>query len=59
MEDHSAPRLVDLSHVITEGMVTYKGLPGPHVCDFISREQSAANYAVATTASKKDAVRRV
>ena len=44
MEDHSAPRLVDLSHVITEGMVTYRGLPGPHICDFISREQSAANY---------------
>lgn len=37
-------RIVDLSHVITEGMVTYKGLPGPHICDFISREQSAANY---------------
>src|SRR3982751_6417023 len=37
-------RLVDLSHVITEGMVTYKGLPGPHICDFISREQSAGNY---------------
>jgi len=25
-------------------MVTYKGLPGPHICDFLSREQSAANY---------------
>ena len=25
-------------------MVIYKGLPGPHICDFISREQSAANY---------------
>jgi kynurenine formamidase len=37
-------RIVDLSHVITDGMVTYKGLPGPHICDFISREQSAANY---------------
>jgi arylformamidase len=37
-------RLVDLSHVISDGMVTYKGLPGPHICDFISREQSAANY---------------
>jgi arylformamidase len=44
MEDRSAPRIVDLSHTITEGMVTYKGLPGPHICDFISREQSAANY---------------
>jgi len=37
-------KIVDLSHVITEGMVTYKGLPGPHICDFLSREQSAANY---------------
>ncbi|MBW0007019.1 MAG: cyclase family protein [Sphingomonas sp.] len=44
MEDRSAPRIVDLSHTITEGMVTYKGLPGPHICDFLSREQSAANY---------------
>lgn len=37
-------KIVDLSHVITEGLVTYKGLPGPHICDFLSREQSAANY---------------
>jgi arylformamidase len=44
MENHPPRRLVDLSHVITEGMVTYKGLPGPHICDFLSREQSAANY---------------
>jgi kynurenine formamidase len=44
MEGRSTTRVVDLSHTITEGMVTYKGLPGPHICDFISREQSAANY---------------
>jgi len=44
MEDRATQRIVDLSHVITDGMVTYKGLPGPHICDFISREQSAANY---------------
>jgi kynurenine formamidase len=37
-------KIIDLSHVITDGMVTYKGLPGPHICDFISRERSAANY---------------
>ena len=37
-------RLVDLSHVIEDGMVTYKGLPGPHICDFWTREGSAANY---------------
>lgn len=44
MEDRSTPRIVDLSHTIIDGMVTYKGLPGPHICDFLSREQSAANY---------------
>ena len=44
MEDRESRRVVDLSHVISEGMVTYKGLPGPHICDFMSREQSAANY---------------
>jgi arylformamidase len=43
-QDGTKTRLVDLSHVITGGMVTYKGLPGPHICDFLSREQSAANY---------------
>jgi arylformamidase len=37
-------RLVDLSHAITEGMTTYKGFPGPHICDFWSREQSAGFY---------------
>jgi kynurenine formamidase len=37
-------RIVDLSHVIEDGMVTYKGLPGPHICDFWEREGTAANY---------------
>jgi kynurenine formamidase len=37
-------RLVDLSHVIEHGMVTYKGLPGPHICDFWSRDHSASFY---------------
>ena len=37
-------RLVDLSHVIVEGMTTYKGLPGPHICDFWERESTASNY---------------
>jgi kynurenine formamidase len=37
-------RLVDLSHVIEAGMVTYKGLPGPHICDFWEREASAGFY---------------
>jgi kynurenine formamidase len=37
-------KLVDLSHLIEAGMTTYKGLPGPHICDFWSREDSAALY---------------
>jgi len=37
-------RFVDLSHVIEDGMTTYKGLPGPHICDFWSRERSAEFY---------------
>lgn len=37
-------RLIDLSHVIEHGMITYQGLPGPHICDFWSREGSAEHY---------------
>ncbi len=37
-------RLVDLSHVIEHGMVTYRGLPAPHICDYWTREGSAAHY---------------
>jgi kynurenine formamidase len=37
-------RLVDLSHVIEHGMVTYQGLPGPHICDYWTREGSAEHY---------------
>jgi kynurenine formamidase len=40
--------LIDLSHVIEGGMVTYKGLPAPIVCDHISRVASRASYAPGT-----------
>jgi arylformamidase len=36
--------LIDLSHKIEHGMVTYRGLPAPHICDFWKREDTAANY---------------
>ncbi|TRW14165.1 cyclase family protein [Glacieibacterium frigidum] len=36
--------LIDLSHVIEDGMVTFKGLPGPAICDYWSRAASAVNY---------------
>ena len=42
-------RLVDLSHEIEPGMVTYPGLPGPVVSDFLSRETSRGKYAEGTT----------
>jgi kynurenine formamidase len=44
MADHQEKRIVDLSHVIEHGMTTYPGLPGPQICDFWTREGSAANY---------------
>lgn len=36
--------LIDVSHEIESGMVTYRGLPAPLVCDFLSREASRALY---------------
>ena len=41
--------LIDLSHVVEHGMITYKGLPAPLVCDFLSREASKKKYSETTT----------
>src|SRR5215210_9150842 len=41
-------RLIDLSHTIEHGMITYKGLPAPIICDFLSREDSRKYYAEGT-----------
>src|SRR5262245_26063521 len=40
--------LLDLSHTIEHGMITYKGLPAPIICDYLSREQSRKLYAEGT-----------
>jgi len=45
----SQTALVDLSHEIYDGLVTYRGLPAPAVTDFLSREASAAKYAAGVT----------
>jgi kynurenine formamidase len=37
--------LIDLSHSIEHGMTTYPGLPGPIICDYLSREASRGRYA--------------
>ena len=45
----TAPRnLIDLSHTIEHGLVTYKGLPAPIICDYLSREASRKHYAPGT-----------
>jgi len=41
--------VVDLSHRIEDGLVTYRGLPAPVVCDYLSREDSRAHYAEGTS----------
>jgi kynurenine formamidase len=41
-------RFVNVSHAIESGMITYKGLPAPIICDFLSREQSRQFYAPGT-----------
>lgn len=39
---------IDLSHIVQDGLITYKGLPAPIICDFLSREQSQKHYAPGT-----------
>ena len=41
-------RLVELSHVIRAGMVTYPGLPGPEITPYLTREASRQHYAPGT-----------
>lgn len=41
-------RFIDLSHTIESGMITYKGLPAPLICDHLSRVASRAIYAPGT-----------
>jgi kynurenine formamidase len=40
--------LIDVSHTVEHGMVTYKGLPAPVICDYLSRADSRARYAPGT-----------
>ncbi len=42
-------RLIDLSHEIENGMVTYRGLPAPAISDWLTREASRARYGPGTT----------
>jgi arylformamidase len=39
------PTIVDLSHILEDGTVTYPGLPAPVITDHLSREASHERYA--------------
>src|ERR1017187_7094586 len=41
-------KFIDLSHTVEHGMETYPGLPGPLICDYLTREQSRSHYAAGT-----------
>jgi arylformamidase len=41
-------RLVELSHVLQDGLVTYKGLPALRIGDHLSREASRSRYSAGT-----------
>ena len=42
-------KYIDLSHTIFDGLITYKGLPAPIICDYLSRENSKKIYDECTT----------
>ena len=42
-------KIIDLSHTIEHGMITYNGLPAPIICDYWTRESSKAHYTEGTT----------
>ncbi len=37
-------QFIELNHLIENDMITYKGLPGPKICDFWTREYSSRFY---------------
>ena len=41
-------KVVDLSHPITDGLITYPGLPAPEIGPYLTREQSRRRYAEGT-----------
>jgi kynurenine formamidase len=43
------PAYIDLSHTVFDGLITYKGLPAPLICDYLSRENAKALYEEGTS----------
>jgi kynurenine formamidase len=49
VNDTMPRKLIDVSHDVEAGMITYPGLPAPVVSDYLSREASRGKYAEGTT----------
>jgi arylformamidase len=45
---NATKQFVDVSHTVEHGLVTYRGLPAPVICDYLSREDSRKHYAAGT-----------
>jgi kynurenine formamidase len=41
-------QLVDVSHTVEDGLITYKGLPAPIISDHLSRQESRSVYSEGT-----------
>lgn len=41
-------RLIDVSHEVADGLVTYRGLPAPVICDYLTRAASRTLYTAGT-----------
>ncbi len=41
--------LIDVSHTVKDGLITYKGLPAPIICDYLNREASKKHYEEGTS----------
>lgn len=48
LSKYDTVHLVDVSHAVEHGMITYRGLPAPIICDYLSREESQKHYASGT-----------
>src|SRR5688572_28403407 len=48
LDERPATRVVDLSHPIRAGPVTYPGLPAPTITPHLTREDSRARYSPGT-----------
>ena len=44
MSENTGKSLIDVSHTVEDGMITYRGLPAPVICDYWSREYSRQHY---------------